>query len=287
MPNEIERVLSKSKMTGDDVKSVIALVDRESANAVYRQCAEEFNFDITEIKNNAYSIAKELAPVFGYSTKDEISKVLKRNGVATLDMTGDGQVDRHLICQAFSLSNFATRVKLIDYRGFLTIALEGQGEYCDKLREYLLAMEKKARVDTVVYEKTGMIATDLLEVGEFADEPTIQSIMESQRNIQRILKLQVQQLKTEKRIDELEASTLTITDEQEHTFHQRKEKLLSLMTMNGKNSRQAYSWFWRTLKSRFRIGILHGMSREKFPFAIEWLDGLIAKEQAKSAQLHF
>lgn len=285
--NKIAKVLTKSRMSSDDINQIIGMIDQESANSVYRRCAEEFDFNIAEIDRNVYSIAQKLAPVFGYSTRDEISKVLKRNGVATLDMTGNGQVDRHLICQVFNLSNFATRIKLIDYRGFLTIALEGKGEHCDKLRDYLLAMEKKARVDTIVYEETGIIATDLLEVGEFADEPTIQSIMESQRNIQRILKLQVQQLKTEKRLDKLEASALTVTDEQEHILHQKKDELVELKSMNGMNRKRAYAWFYNTIKSRFRISLYSGMEREKFPLAIEWIDGLIAKEQAKLAQLEF
>jgi hypothetical protein len=45
----------------------------------------------------------------------------------------------------------ASQVKLIDYRGFLTIALEGKGSACDRVREYLLSMEQKARIDTISY----------------------------------------------------------------------------------------------------------------------------------------
>jgi hypothetical protein len=68
-------------------------------------------------------------------------------------ITGFGQTDQIQIRQAFQLSATDSRTKLIDYRGFLTIALEGKGKACDKVREYLLPMEQKARVDTVVYEK--------------------------------------------------------------------------------------------------------------------------------------
>ena len=130
-----------------------------------------------------------------------------------------------------------------------------------------------------------MIATDLLEIGEYADDPAIQSIMESQKNMQRILKLQVQQLRTEERIDKLESNALTITDEQEHILNLKKDELIGLMTMNGKNSKRAYAWFYNTIKSRFRIGLYSGMNRDKFPFALEWLEGLISKEQGKLAQL--
>jgi hypothetical protein len=52
-------------------------------------------------------------------------------------------------------------------RGFLTIALEGQGKACDKVREYLLSMEQKARIDSIVYEKTGLDASDLSEIGAY------------------------------------------------------------------------------------------------------------------------
>jgi hypothetical protein len=92
-----------------------------------------------------------------------------------------------LILQAFQLSPATTRLNLIDYRGFLTIALEGKGEKCDKVREYLLAMEQKARVDTLIYENTGFIADDFQEVGKYADDPTIQTMMESQRTIRELL----------------------------------------------------------------------------------------------------
>ena len=138
MDNEMTMILTKSRMTGDDINLVIEMVDKESANSVYRRCAEEFNFRIAQVDGNVYSIAKELAPVFGYANQESVSKVVSKHQVGTLAITSFIQNGQSQIRQDLLLSQRDYSTQLINYRGFLTIALEGQGEHCDKLREYLL-----------------------------------------------------------------------------------------------------------------------------------------------------
>jgi hypothetical protein len=187
---------------------------------------------LTCTKGKVYSIGDELFPVFGYANRDILSQVLKRNRVETISIR-NGQVDRTKILQAFQLPLATSHLNLIDYRGFLAIALEGKGAGCDKVRDYLLTMEQKARVDTVVYDNTGFITGDFQDVGsptrrlgeKYADDPTIQTMLESQRTsvvamrrterrllqerctlvcLRELVKLRVRQIETEKDVKQLQ-----------------------------------------------------------------------------------
>lgn len=98
-----------------------------------------------------------------YSYPRSAALVLRKNNTEVRAVSSLHQNDVSYIRETFGLSDSDHSTKLIDYHGFLTIALEGHGTACDKVREYLLAMEKKARVDTVVYENTGFNADDFQE----------------------------------------------------------------------------------------------------------------------------
>ena len=98
--------------------------------------------------------------------------MLLRNGIETLEIFRARQVDVNEMKTRFNLAKNAHHTRLIDYHGFLTVALEGRGLACDKVREYLLAMEKKARLDTVVNEGIGISSTELEQNGSL--DATIQ-----------------------------------------------------------------------------------------------------------------
>lgn len=288
MPQELAKVLTKTRMSFNDIREVISTIDIESANSVYRKCAEEFEFNIAQIEGSVYSVAKELATIFGYSRPDHVSRVLKQNQCETIALTGLPRNGVSLIKESLNLLERDYSTQLIDYRGFLTIALEGHGEHCDKVRQYLLATEQKARVDTVVYEKTGLDASDLSQVAPYLDDPTVKTMLESQRTMRELVKLRINQLKTDERVTQLETQTnqmRPVTSEQEHILNQKKDELVGLKSVNGMSRKRAYAWFYSTIKSRFRIGLYSGMSREKFPLAVEWIDSLIAKEKARQVQL--
>ena len=136
---------------------------------IYRKCAEEFDFKIVKIEGKVYSIGDELFPVFGYANRDALSQVLNRNNIES-ERIWNVQNERRIILQEFRLNPKISRLNLIDYRGFLTIALEGTSNACDRVREYLLKMETKARVDSVVYETTGMDASDFQTVGKYSED---------------------------------------------------------------------------------------------------------------------
>lgn len=176
--NEIAKYLTKSTMSGNDIAQVIQLIDQESANSIYRSCAEEFNFKIVEVEGNILTTARELSLIFGYSSAKEVLQVLIRSGVETTTVGCLRQNDASKVQAEFSLSTKDHATKLMDYHGFLSVALEGHGSACDKVREYLLAMEQKARIDTVIYENTGFQADDFQDVGEYANDPTIQTMNE-------------------------------------------------------------------------------------------------------------
>lgn len=292
---QMSKLLTKTQMSSDDINLVITMIDQESANSVYRRCAEEFGFRIARVDGNAYSIAKELSPVFGYSRPDHVSRVLKLNQCKTIAITGLPHSGVSLVKEALGLSERDYSTQLIDYQGFLTIALEGQGEQCDKVRQYLLAMEQIGRTNAVVYEETGLDTSDLSEIAPYMNDPTVKTMLESQKTMRELVKLRIGQIETNKKVAQLESSVeytqrlvgdqLPITSEEEHVLNQKRDKLIELMTTNGMNKKQAYPWFYNRIKSRFHIGIYRGMERTKFPLAIDWIDNLIAKEQAKLSQL--
>jgi len=287
MATEISRILTKTQMSSNDIRDLIGLINVESANSVYRRCADEFNFRVVDLEDEVYSIASELAHPLGYSTSRSINDVLNNHGVNS-EPIGRYRRFTDIVRRTFNLADYDHRTQLIDYQGFLTIALEGRGEHCDKVREYLLAMEEKARTDAVIYQETGMDTKDFSDVGEYLDDPTVITMMESQRTMQELIKLRVQQLKTEKRVDALEddvENRLPVTAEQEHQLNTRRDELVQLKVQNGWDSRKAFGWFYNTVKTRFRIGIFHGLERAKYPHVISWVSAQIENERAKSAQL--
>ena len=287
MSANISKLLTKNQMSSSDIKDLIGLIEVESANSVYRRCAEEFGFRTVDVNSEVYSTATELAQPLGYQNLKSVSTVLRRNDVTSLAITRLHRFDV-IIRQAFNLADNDHRTLLVDYRGFLTLALEGRGEHCDRVREYLLAMEEKARTDAVVYNETGMDTKDFTEVGEYLDDPTVVTMMESQRTMQELIKLRVEQLKTEKRVDALEdevGNKLSVTDEQEHKLNMMRDELVRLKCENGLESKKAFGWFYKTVKDRFHIGIFRGLSREKFPLVTDWIQQQITNERAKSAQL--
>lgn len=287
--NEIAKYLTKSQMSNNDIQQVIAMIDQESANSIYRRCAEEFGFKVVEVEGYSVSVARELAPVFGYSgvqgTKD-VLRVLFKNGISTLSCASQNGMRKFQ--EEFALSSKDHNTKMIDYRGFLTVALEGQGSACDKVREYLLKMETKARVDSVVYETTGLDAADFQEVAKYAEDPIMQSMMEGQRRMKEIMQLRAQQLETQERVKAIETTLeekVSITPKQEETILKRRDELISLQVQNGKDRRKAYAIFTRNIKERFRFGMFCGLERSKFNAVLDWTDNLITQEREKLAQL--
>ena len=301
--NELATILTKSQMSGSDIQQVILMIDQGSANSIYRRCAEEFGFKIAELEGLFYSTAAELCHPLGYSQPRNISNVLRRNNLETVSSR---QFDASKIQAEFNLDRKDHSTRLIDYRGFLTIALEGQGPACDKVRQYLLAMEQKARVDTVIYENTGFNTDDFQDVGKYADDPTIQTMLESQKammasqkTMKELVKLRVRQIETEEDVKQLKVDQkkvsdkqgnyemqLPLTSDQEHILNRKKDELVILQSQNGMNLKQAYGRFYNNIRNRFHIGFFRGMEREKFPLAVEYVDDLIAAEKAKQAQLH-
>jgi hypothetical protein len=129
-----------------------------------------------------------------------------------------------------------------------------------------------------------MSVKDLEGISAYSDDPTIQTMMESQKTMRELIKLRVRQLETEKRLTTLEGKVENgsiITSEQEHLLNQKRDKFVSLKSQNGMDSKRAFGWFYKAVKGRFHLGVRRGMEQEKFPYACEWIDDLIAKEEAK------
>jgi len=282
-------------MSGNDIQQVITMIDQESANSIYRRCAEEFDFKIVEVEGKVLSVAKELSFVFGYSSANEVLRVLNRNLIETVMVGRLRQADVIDVKTKFDLAKNDNKQSLIDYHGFLTIALEGHGSVCDKVREYLLAMEKKARVDSVVYETTGMDADDFQEIGQYMDDPMIQNILERRKQMKDIIQLRMQQLEiqrhlaeTQQRIGVVETTLeekVSVTPKQEEILLKRRDELISFQVQNGRDRRKAYVVFTRNIKERFHFGLFCGLERSKFDAVINWIDGLIEQERQKLAQL--
>lgn len=99
-----------------------------TANSVYRKCGEEFNFKVVEVEGKVYSTAKELTPVFGYAGQEKVTRVLARNAVLTTPIMSLSHNGISLVRDTLELSAHDFATKLIEYHGFLTIALHGKGK---------------------------------------------------------------------------------------------------------------------------------------------------------------
>lgn len=284
MKAEISRILTKTRMSSNDIRELIGLINVESANSVYRRCADEFNFRTVDLNGEVYSTLNELAPIFGYNYSYNASQVLKRNEVEVVSISGFLRSSISSIRAEFDLSEKDYSTKFIDYRGFLTLAIEGEGEHCNKVREYLLMMEEKARTDAVVHDGMGLNTNELERIGDDVNDPIIQSSLNLLQSARSVIELRQQQLATEKKVHELE-TTLPVTDEQEHILNTKRDELVKLKVQNGWDSRKTFGWFYNTVKNRYHIGIYKGLARSKFPLVMDRINSQIENERAKSAQL--
>jgi hypothetical protein len=169
---------------------------------VYKKCADEFEFRIVNVDGTFYSTANELYKPLGYANGRSVSDVLKNNNIETLAINTCryfAERSNINIKEALGLSLHDGATKLIDYKGFLFVSLYGKGSNCDKVREYLLKMEEKARIDSTIYANTGYDTADFKEVSEYQDDPILQSIITSQKAIQEVMKLRISQIKSDKK----------------------------------------------------------------------------------------
>ncbi len=283
-------ILNKNQLGKDDIECVIQQIDIESANSIYQRCSDEFGFRAIEIDNQVFSTATELAIPLGYSSNKAISNILNRYNVETFGISCFHQIDES-IRETFRLSSKDSQTKLISYKGFLFLSLTGRGLYCNKVREYLLAMEQKARTDTVIYDSIGIDTATLQDIGDDIDDPIINTTLQSIQNSHGIIKLRQRQLVTEKRVNALESNQskvdeqLPITDEQEHQLNKKRDELIALKVQNGDNRQNAYRKFYNNIKNRFRIGVYKGMKKTTFPLAMDWINNCIESEKVKLNQL--
>lgn len=111
MSQEIGKILTKTTMSSNDIKALIGMINVESANSVYRRCADEFNFRTVDLEGEVYSTASELARPLGYSNSRSVSDVLKNHKVV-LESIVRFRRFTEIIRGAFNLAGSDNRTQL-------------------------------------------------------------------------------------------------------------------------------------------------------------------------------
>ncbi len=142
-----------------------------SETHAFQRFGETFGFRVVVVGEKAYTTAKEVMDVFGYSDYRKVHHFLKRHGMKTytfeeithevIETQGSNQCaqDGHIgqkpdiqqfekvIRETFGLYHTPSlyRVRFIDYKGFLLLGMYSQAENGDVVRVYLIEAERELR----------------------------------------------------------------------------------------------------------------------------------------------
>jgi len=189
------------KLENLNVEEVLQKIDEQTANEMMKGFSERYDFKIVEINGKVFTTAKELMRVFGYSDEKAVRKLLNEYKVETFDIQSIAQTElqvptvKSLISNAFGITHAPalSKLKLLDYRAFLVIALNSKTERAKEVKEYVINMEKEARQRIVLAQK-GLTPETL----ELAQNDPILAMVET------IKQVRLKQLELEQRQKELE-----------------------------------------------------------------------------------
>ncbi|MEO5360590.1 MAG: hypothetical protein H7843_09090 [Nitrospirota bacterium] len=133
-------------MNPERVSKIISEIDEQTGSELMKRYSEEFGFKVVEIEGKVFTIAKELKDVFGYKDSRTIRELLDAYHV--FQPESETPSAKTLIAQAFSITpNNLNRVRLINYKGFLTIAINARAdnEQSKQVKEVVLKLEREGR----------------------------------------------------------------------------------------------------------------------------------------------
>jgi len=144
-----------------NVEELLKKIDEKTANEMLKGFSHLFGFKIVEINGKVFTTAKELMKVFGYSDEKAVRKLLNEYDVETFEIQDVAQTEvqfpsaKSLISKVFGITHSPalSKLKLLDYRAFLVIALNSRTEKARLIKEYLIEMEREARQRIVLAQK--------------------------------------------------------------------------------------------------------------------------------------
>ncbi|NPB03700.1 MAG: hypothetical protein GXO39_04725 [Thermotogae bacterium] len=189
------------KLENLSVQEVLQKIDEQTANEMMKGFSKRYGFKVVEISGKVFTTAKELMRVFGYSDEKAVRKLLNEYDVEMLTIkdlvSSELQVPKlkDLLIQRFELSpqTPVSKLKLLDYRAFLVIALNSKTEKAKEVKEYVINMEKEARQRIVLAQKG--ITPETLELAQ--NDPILAMV-------ETIKQVRLKQLELEQRQKELE-----------------------------------------------------------------------------------
>ncbi len=269
-----------------DVREVLQSVDQSTANEMIKGFAQRYGFKIAEINGKAYTTAKELMGVFGYSDEWSIRKLLQEYEVETFT-ANDFQTQlevatvKSLISQAFGITHAPalSKLKLLDYKAFLVIALNSRTERAKEVKDYVIQMEQEARQRIVLAQKG--LTPETLQLAQ--NDPILATV-------EAIKQVRLKQLELEQKQRELEERQGKVETTLKALAYERiaSDELLKLQGWINKvakvyrevkeleGKRYTYKEAQQYIKARicevFKLKDLNDLPKSKFPEAIRRLN---------------
>lgn len=168
----------------DDVKGYILEIDRKTSNEAFRLLGEYLGLTTMEIEGVRYSHLGSTSQIMGYSDPSGLSKLMSTYQIMTPKIGWYGLEVRPRIREVFNLNPKDSEATFISYEGLLIAGMQGTTDGAKKIKLYLLAAERTARIgiatiDEFKYEahrlrtleKTIVLAAKIsrMEEGPFKD----------------------------------------------------------------------------------------------------------------------
>ncbi len=270
-----------------DVREVLQSVDQSTANEMMKGFAQRYGFKIAEINGKAYTTAKELMGVFGYSDERSVRWLLEEYEVETFAIQEVAQTEaqlptvKSLISQAFGITHAPalSKLKLLDYKAFLVIALNSRTERAKEVKDYVIQMEQEARQRIVLAQKG--LTPETLQLAQ--NDPILATV-------EAIKQVRLKQLELEQRQKELEERQGKVETTLKALAYERiaSDELLKLQGWINKvakvyrevkeleGKRYTYKEAQQYIKARlcevFKLKDLNDLPKSKFPEAIRRLN---------------
>ena len=178
------------------VERLLEWIDQKTADEVLVRFSLLYEFAVIEIGGRIYTTAGELKEVFGYRSEEAIRKLLREYGIKPLslkELTTQLKVgsSKEEISRLFGVPmRNVHRLKLLDYRAFLVVALSSRTEKAKEVKLYLMEMEREAR-QRITLAKKGYTPEGLKELAltTWQMERQIKQLQEENRMLRRELQL--------------------------------------------------------------------------------------------------
>jgi hypothetical protein len=140
------------------VSTFFAEVDRRTAAEAYRRAAKEFGFKTVGLGPDLYASAGESSRILGYADVSGLLKLAEGYGIYLPKMATFGVQVQKSIREALDLKPNDGRTALLPWEGFLLVGMYGRNAAAEKVKAYLLRMEREARIALELSTKESVTA---------------------------------------------------------------------------------------------------------------------------------